>query len=31
MNQEPGVVSIQSQLVFGHAGNGAAVFPLEYA
>ena len=31
MNQEPGVVSIQSQLVFGHAGNSAAVFPLEYA
>lgn len=31
MNQEAGVVSIQSQLVFGHAGNSAAVFPLEYA
>lgn len=31
MNQEPGVVSIQSQLVFGHAGNSAAVLPLEYA
>jgi pyridoxine kinase len=31
MNQEPGVVSIQSQLVFGHAGNSAGVFPLEYA
>lgn len=30
-NQEPGVVSIQSQLVFGHAGNSAGVFPLEYA
>jgi len=31
MNQEPGVVSIQSQLVFGHAGNSAAVFALECA
>lgn len=31
MTQEPGVVSIQSQLVFGHAGNSAAVFPLEQA
>lgn len=31
MNQEPGVVSIQSQLVFGHAGNSAAVLPLERA
>ena len=30
-NQEPGVVSIQSQLVFGHAGNSAGVFPLEHA
>lgn len=31
INQDPGVVTIQSQLVFGHAGNSAAVFPLEYA
>lgn len=31
MNQEPGIVSIQSQLVFGHAGNSAAVFPLQCA
>lgn len=30
-NQEPGVVSIQSQLVFGHAGNSASVLPLELA
>jgi pyridoxine kinase len=31
INQDPGVVTIQSQLVFGHAGNSAAVFPFEYA